>query len=203
MKIHTPSDESSTVAYYNINAYDYFCASVKADMSDLYQQFLEFVPHDGMILDAGCGSGRDTKYFLSIGYQVIAIDASKEMVKLSTEYTKHQTRLMNFYSLNFQNDFDGIWAVSSLVHIPKKNIDYIINGLANALKIGGILCISFREGLVEKNEDGRFFSDYTQETFSSLINNHPRLEIERLWDNKDALGRNQNWITALIRKIKD
>jgi SAM-dependent methyltransferase len=202
MKIYTPSDMSPTVAYYNINAYEYFYMSVKADMSELYQQFLKFVPHGGVILDAGCGSGRDTKYFLSLGYQVIAIDASKKMVKLSTEYTKHQTSLMNFYDLNFQNDFDGIWAISSLVHIPKQDIDYIIKSLTNALKIGGIWCISFKEGLGEKIEDGRFFNDYTQETFSSLINNHPRLEIERLWDNKDAMGRDQNWMTAIVRKIK-
>jgi len=203
MKLHVSSDESLTIDYYNINADDYFYTSVEADMSQLYQQFLEFVPHGGAILDAGCGSGRDTKYFLSLGYQVVAIDASKEMVKLSTEYTKHQTFLINFHDLNFRSDFDGIWAISSLIHIPKRDINDIIRRLTNALKVGGIWCVSFKEGLGERIENGRFFNDYTQETFSSLMKSHPRLEIEGIWSNQDAMGRNQKWTTSLIRKIKD
>ncbi|WP_371920416.1 methyltransferase domain-containing protein [Rickettsia sp. TH2014] len=31
------------------------------------------------MLDAGCGVGRDTKYFLGLGYQVTAFDGSSEM----------------------------------------------------------------------------------------------------------------------------
>ncbi|WP_412707499.1 methyltransferase domain-containing protein [Candidatus Rickettsia kedanie] len=39
------------------------------------------------MLDAGCGVGRDTKYFLGQGYQVTAFNGSSEMVKLATKET--------------------------------------------------------------------------------------------------------------------
>ncbi len=63
-------------------------------MESLYRPFLELVPGDGRILDAGCGSGRDTKAFLERGYQVTAIDASGKMIEATTRLTDRPAKQM-------------------------------------------------------------------------------------------------------------
>ena len=68
----------NTLKYYNDNAKAYIENTIKADVSDLYAHFLPKVPEGGSILDLGCGSGRDSKYFLEQGYQVTAVDGSEE-----------------------------------------------------------------------------------------------------------------------------
>ena len=67
--------------YYNENANDFINTTVNVDLSELYEKFLKYVPKNSHVLDAGCGSGRDSKYFLDNGFKVSAIDASIEMVK--------------------------------------------------------------------------------------------------------------------------
>lgn len=194
------SIKSSTIEYYNTHATEYFLRTVGADMHVHYYNFLKFVPKEGKILDAGCGSGRDTKHFLSLGYEVTAIDASEEMVKLSTQFTGQETILMNFYNVDFQNVFDGIWSIASLLHIPKNRIADVLKRFTYALKKDGIWCISFKEGENERIEGDRFFNDYDEKTFKTLITNHPLLKIENLWYSTDYIGRKQRWLTILLRK---
>lgn len=192
--------DSSTVDYYDLNAEEYFLRSLRADMDSIYKQFLTFVPENGTILDAGCGSGRDTKYFASLGYKVTSIDASQEMVKLSSEYTQKKTYLMNFYDLAFENKFDAIWSMASLIHIPKKDMNYIVKLFTKALRANGIWFISLKEGEGEEMEEGRLFNHYTEKEFRMLLERHPSLQVEKLWYSQDAIGRSQNWLTVILRK---
>ncbi len=67
---------TDTHSYYEQNAEQFFADTVDVDMSVLYARFLESIPAGGYILDAGCGSGRDSKAFASSGYRVAAFDAS-------------------------------------------------------------------------------------------------------------------------------
>ena len=70
-----------TVAYYNDNAEAFFSDTAGVDMSDLHRRFLQGIPEGGLILDAGCGSGRDSKAFLGSQYRVRAFDASPELAR--------------------------------------------------------------------------------------------------------------------------
>ncbi|WP_237738267.1 MULTISPECIES: class I SAM-dependent methyltransferase [unclassified Caldicellulosiruptor] len=85
-----------TIKYYDENAIEFFMNTKDANMENLCKLFLKYIPEGGKILDLGCGSGRDTKYFLEKGYDVVAVDGSIEMVKLSTEYTGKRTLYMIF-----------------------------------------------------------------------------------------------------------
>ena len=75
-----------TLDYYNLNAYDYFNNSLDADMSEVYKRFLFYLKENDLILDFGCGSGRDSKYFLDNGYNVDSVDGSLELCNLATKY---------------------------------------------------------------------------------------------------------------------
>ena len=149
----------STIDYYNNHAQEYFDFTVKADMSEQYEQFLKFVKRGGKILDFGCGSGRDSLYFKNKGYDVTAIDGSEEMCKLARAYTGLDVKCMNFYDFNEVDSYDGIWACASLCHLPRKDLLDILIRLRNALMEKGHICMSLKNGQGEEiTPEGRFYS---------------------------------------------
>ena len=101
------------VDYYNKNADSFFEGSINADMSEVRQRFLKYIPDGGKILDAGCGSGRDSKAFLDTGYDVVSFDASEEMCKRASKYIGKDVMNLRFEEISFDKEFDGRWACSS------------------------------------------------------------------------------------------
>src|SRR4051812_14829042 len=78
----TPSSD-----YYDVHADEFVRDTLTVDMGELYRPFLQQVPVGGRILDAGCGSGRDTRAFSVLGYSVVAADASPKMVEAARALT--------------------------------------------------------------------------------------------------------------------
>ena len=72
-------EKNKTIDYYDRNA-DEYASRTLFELAELYLTFREYVPRGGRILDAGCGAGRDTRYFIEHGYIVISFDGSGEMV---------------------------------------------------------------------------------------------------------------------------
>ena len=97
-----------TINYYNENALDYFNNTVNASMKDCYEVFLHYVSLHCYIMDAGCGSGRDSKYFLEHGYDVKAIDGSAELCKLASDYIGQEVECINFLDIDCEKKFDAI-----------------------------------------------------------------------------------------------
>ena len=64
--------DKQTIEFYNTNAQKYSSYSYEHEKGELYQKFLNYLPEKGSILDAGCGAGWDTNFFLSHGYFVTA-----------------------------------------------------------------------------------------------------------------------------------
>ncbi|MGN7619895.1 class I SAM-dependent methyltransferase [Rickettsia amblyommatis] len=106
------------IQYYNNNAQEFYSRTINADLSDNYKAFTSYLPEQAHILDAGCGVGRDTKYFLSQRYQVTAFDGSTEMVKLATKETGIDVLHSTFQDIDFKESFDGVWAQATLLHVP-------------------------------------------------------------------------------------
>ena len=95
------SENDLTLDYYNKKTTEFFDETVIADVSPLHERFLKYNPEHGRILDFGCGSGRDTKFFKDMGYEVDAIDGSSELAKMATEYSGVEVRCMDFFNLSF------------------------------------------------------------------------------------------------------
>ena len=154
------------------------------------------------ILDYGCGSGRDTKYFLEQGCKVTAIDGSQELCKLASEYTGIPVKHMRFRDLDEKEAYDGIWACSSILHVPANELRDIIKKMANALRAHGIIYTSFKYGTFEGERNGRYFTDMTEETFAKLIQDMDELEIEEQWITSDVRpGRGEEkWLNLILRK---
>ena len=89
----------STSKYYNQNADQFVQGTLSVDFKQTQDRFLAKLPADAYILDFGCGSGRDTKYFLENGYQVDAADGSEELCKIASDYTGIKVKQMLFGEL--------------------------------------------------------------------------------------------------------
>ena len=162
-------DDSTTMEYYQQFPDEFFDSTVLADVSELYGHFLKYIPEHGKVLDFGCGSGRDTKEFLDMGYSVEAIDGSSEMCIRASEYTGIDVKCMDFFDLNEESKYDGIWACASLLHVGRDRLPEIFEVLRKSIAQGGILYASFKYGNGMTVRGERQFSDFTEKSIIPLF----------------------------------
>lgn len=193
---------SETLNYYNQNAAKFTQNTISVDFTATQNRFLSRLPVTARILDFGCGSGRDTKAFLEQGYQVDAIDGSKELCKLASRYTGIEVRRMFFQELSAVSEYDGIWACSSILHLTREELAEVMRKMSIALKPNGIIYTSFKYGTFEGERNGRYFTDMTEETFADFIKDIKELQTEEAWISSDARpGRSEEkWLNLILRK---
>ena len=194
--------KSKTIEYYNENARQFVDSTANVEFHHMQNRFLEKLQVGGHILDFGCGSGRDTKYFLEEGYSVEAIDGSEELCKLASELTGIKVKHMYFQELSEVEKYDGIWACSSILHLNHNDLKTVMKKMAIAVKANGIIYTSFKYGTFSGERNGRYFTDMTEDTFNELLQKIPELEIEELWITSDVRpGRGEEkWLNLILRK---
>ena len=159
----------STIDYYNANAQKYFDTTVGADMSKQYDLFLKYVRENGRILDFGCGSGRDSFNFKKMGFKVDAIDGSEELCKLAREKVGIDAKCMNFLDFEAHEEYDGIWACASLLHLKKPELIDVMKRLREGLVNDGYLYTSLKNGTGEEiTPEGRYYLYLPKEEFLDL-----------------------------------
>lgn len=190
-----------TLEYYQRHAQDFFSATVNVDMASLYAPFLERIPAGGRILDAGCGSGRDSKAFLQRGYAVEAFDATAEMVALATQHTGLPVRQMTFSDVDATARYDGIWCCASLLHVGMQALPEAMEKLAQALKPGGVWYVSFKYGDGERVKESRHFTDLNEQALETLLTPLTDITLIRHWVTEDKRPeRTEMWLNALLVK---
>ena len=191
-----------TIEYYNQNAARFLEDTVGVEFAEIQNAFLNLLPEGARILDFGCGSGRDALEFLKRGYQVEATDGSEEMCRAAAELTGLAVRQMLFRELDEKEKYDVIWACSSILHLPKPELGDVLERMTAALKINGIIYTSFKYGTFEGERNGRYFMDFTEETFEEFIKDMAGLRIEKMWITDDVRpGRGEEkWLNMILRK---
>lgn len=195
--------KNNTLNYYNTNATSFVSSTRSVDFTQTQDRFLRLLPSAAAILDFGCGSGRDTKYFLDAGMQVDATDGSEELCRLASEYTGIPVRQMLFEELDAKAQYDGIWACSSILHLSQESLKDVLKKMIAALKEHGIIYTSFKYGTFEGERNGRFFTDFTEETFREFVADVDGIRIEETWITGDVRpGRgDERWLNLILRKI--
>ena len=196
--------DAITLNYYNSNAAVFSETTKNVDFSEVQQIFTKHLSPDASILDFGCGSGRDTKYFLNNGYHVTATDGSVVICKMATDYTGIQVKQMLFEELDDRNQYDGIWACASILHLSTNDLLRVFHKMNKALKENGIIYTSFKYGEFEGERNGRYFTDFTEDSLKEFILQIPQLQIKEIWTTGDVReGRgDERWLNILICKGK-
>ena len=195
---------NKTLEYYDKNAESFTSSTQKLTFSGIQDRFLAKLNSDACILDFGCGTGRDTKYFLDHGYQTEATDGSEAMVKAASALTGINVRKMLFSELSEKERYDGIWACSSILHCSRKELPDILKRMQVALKNNGVIYTSFKYGNFEGERNGRYFTDFTEDSFNELLYQVKGLKCEDMWISSDIRpGRqNEKWLNVILRNYE-
>uniref|UniRef100_UPI003569EF81 DEAD/DEAH box helicase family protein n=1 Tax=Thioalkalivibrio sp. TaxID=2093813 RepID=UPI003569EF81 len=193
---------TDTVGYYNRNAARYVADTVEVDLSALHQRFLAQVPAGGFILDAGCGSGRDSYAFLQQGYRVRAFDAATEIARRAAEHIKQPVQVQRFEELDEHAAYDGIWACASLLHLPAAELQNALQRLWAALKPAGVLYLSLKHGDGERvDAEGRHFTDATEGHLRDWLAELHEVATIDCWLTPDERpDRTETWLNAILRR---
>ena len=132
------------------------------------------------LLELGAGAGYDSRFFMDNGLRVVAVDLSEEMVKKCKE-KEIEAYQLDFYNLSALGEkFDCIWAMNSLLHVPKADLPHILDGIDSVLKKDGLFYMGvyggedFEKEYVkgEVSEAPRFFSYHLKEGLEAVLKNH-------------------------------
>ena len=194
--------KTKTIEYYNENVSKFVNDTQDVVFCATQDLFLSYLNEGDSILDLGCGSGRDTKYFLSKGYKVDATDGSMEICKVASDYTGINVKCLLFNELDEIDKYDGIWACASILHLDRDDLIDVFHRIARALKDNGILYTSFKYSEFEGMRNGRYFTDFTIESFNEFQTNIPEFIIEKKWITSDVRnGReDEKWLNLIMRK---
>ena len=197
------NNTKETLEYYNRNAINFVHGTVDVDFREMQDEFLSRVKPAGIILDLGCGSGRDSKYFLNQGYEVVAVDGSEEICKIASEYTGLCVIHSTFQHYRPDKKFDGIWACASLLHLSFDEVVEVMNRLSLCLNKGGCFYVSFKYGEFSDMRHGRYFTDMTKETFAQLLANVEglKIELQKITSDVRADRVDEKWLNVYMEKV--
>ncbi len=165
-----------------IDTYNKMAVEYDNETADLWQLFPSGIikvfgemVKDGKVLDIGSGPGRDALLLQNLGCKIVCLDASIKMVEMCREKSLEAVE-GDFMKIPFaEKSFDAVWAYTSLLHIPKKDIGRAFGELTRVLKPGGFLGLGLIEGTEElyRNSSGvnipRYFAFYSREEVEKLL----------------------------------
>ena len=195
---------NETIDYYDKNAEAFASGTADIEFSTMQDLFLSFLKEGASILDFGCGSGRDMSYFLQKGYRVTALDGSAELCRIAEEKTGIPVIQMDFNDFDEQDRYDGIWACSSILHLPKRELKNVLVHMEKALHNDGIIYTSFKYGDFSGMRNGRYFTDFTEDTFNMFVSDIEQYVIEKLWITDDVRpGRqDEKWLNTILKTTR-
>jgi SAM-dependent methyltransferase len=109
----------TTIAYYDRFAQAFRDGTRNHDVSQNYAAFLNAIEGDPpyLILDLGCGPGRDLSYFRSLGHEAVGLDGSRQFVAMARAHSRCEVLHQDLLAMRLhEHRFDGIFANASLFH---------------------------------------------------------------------------------------
>ncbi|TQR32556.1 class I SAM-dependent methyltransferase [Brevibacillus brevis] len=100
-KVDWINDEAN-VEYWD----EYYKKAAMQEESTFCKYVKKQIDKNAIVLDIGCGSGRDTFSFAKDGYEVVGIDRSKEVIKINrnTKEEKFSTSKLDFHVVDLSDE---------------------------------------------------------------------------------------------------
>ncbi len=186
--------------YYDDNAQQYFEATKNADMTDAYKRFCKYIEKGSYILDIGCGSGRDLKFFNKHGYIAEGLEPSKKLCNLIRTNMRCKIYCDSIQSFMSTEPYNAIWACASLLHLTPKEILDFFKHIDKFLFSGGIIYVSGKNGIeTGVNADGRYFCEFSEKLLEDILECNSKLTLIEKWYSADVTGRNDfQWMNFIL-----
>lgn len=209
---------AETIKWYDLNARQYTERIRQVLSVDQLRDFLLGIPVGGIILDAGCGGGRDSNYFFQHGFIPVGIDLSRGMISESKKtFPLIHFLQMDFRSLHFADEiFDGVWTHGSIHHLgTMEDVVASLHEFYRVLKTGGTIHIATQAKTKSKDtiivtdelsNHNRFYRYFTLSQLQDLLKfiGFRVVSITQHKETEDEVStgrKNVEWIVALA--IKD
>ena len=196
---------TNTLHYYDEHATEFAAGTFAVDFSATQQRFQKYLKPGARLLDFGCGSGRDTKYFLAQGFQVDALDGSAELCHIAAKNTGVHVQQLCFEDFQAEAVYDGIWACASLLHLSMPVLESVLQNICQALKAHGFFYASFKYGSFSGERNGRYFTDLDEQGLQRLLENLPAFSLKEQWVSEDArttTHAGEKWLNVILEKIQ-
>ncbi len=193
-----------TLAHYDGSADSFFEATRDHDVSQNYAAFLGAItaPPPLVLLDFGCGPGRDLAYFRSLGHQAVGLEGAARFVQMARAATDCEVLHQSFLALSLPAArFHGVFANASLFHVPTQELPRVLAELRTALLPRGVLFCSNPHGDdTEGFSGGRYGAFHTPQTWCSLVTAAGFTEITRYYRPAGRPRSEQPWLATVWRR---
>ena len=192
--------EDGTLRYYQNHAAGYAAETRNPMPESFYSPFLEMLQEGASILDVGCGSGRDLRAFLCLGYDADGVDASPAMCREAASYAGKAVCTADLRTWTPLRKYDGIWACASLLHLSADERDRFFRRVGGWMNPAGVLYASFKTGIqTGVDERGRYFADFTRESLDCILRDNPAFRLAGVWLSDDTMERcGFQWFSFLL-----
>lgn len=153
-------------------------ANMPPELAIAADQFLSTTKPGGLILDLGCGAGRDMAWFESQGATAVGSDLSAGMLAQARLQAHGSLVQADMRRLPFQTGrFQGVWCCAALLHLPKVDAPRALAEVHRILAPESTLFLAVQEGIGEGWERTtrydkpieRFFARYRAEEMTTLL----------------------------------
>ena len=193
-----------TLSHYDSSASSFREGTRDHDVSQNYDALLRAVGGEPprVILDLGCGPGRDLAYFKSLGHEAVGLDGSAAFVQMAREDTGCQVLHQSFLQLSLPaGRFHGIFANASLFHVPTQELPRVLGELRDALVPAGVLFSSNPHGPDSEGFHGERYGAYhSLETWRRIVSSAGFTEIEHYYRPTGRPRSEQPWLASVWRR---
>lgn len=168
--------DKPTIEIYGREAANYAKRDKGGRADGFLEPFLAAMPPGAVTIDLGSGAGWAAEMMVARGFDVHALDACPEFAAIAATKIKRPVRIMSYEGIDDVDFFDGIWASGALLHVRKADLPGLLVKLTRALKPGGLLLATFKEGHGEERDKlGRFYAYYQLDELKALVEKTPGL----------------------------
>ncbi|MBZ9697115.1 MULTISPECIES: class I SAM-dependent methyltransferase [unclassified Mesorhizobium] len=149
----------------------------------------------GRILEIGSGPGRDADFLEGLGVAVRRTDATRRFLELQAARGK-AGELLDVITDELGGPYDAVVALAVLIHVPRDQIDQVLQKIARSLRPGGAFVASMRDG--DGETGGKYHTvDWRRDAFAARI----EATGMELLSHSFRIGRNeQGWDTFLAMR---
>jgi SAM-dependent methyltransferase len=201
----------TTLAHYSARAGDFREGTRDHDVSQNIEALLRALGATGVsadnntarvILDFGCGPGRDLQTFTRLGHRAIGLDGTPEFVAMARQDSGCEVWRQDFLQLDLPAAyFDGIYANAALFHVPGQALPRVLGELFATLKPGGALFCSNPRGANQEGwHSGRYGAYHDLAAWQALMTQAGFTEIEHYYRPAGLPREQQPWLASVWRK---